>query len=125
MTSTKNLCMLFGIAFVVAGVLGFFPNPLVGPNGIFATNRLHDYFHIGTGAVFLLGAVTAPSTAGLALRVAGPAYALIAAAGFFMMKGDALFGLRMNMADHWLHAALAAVLLIAGFGLARAEPTAA
>ena len=35
MTSTKNLCMLFGIVFVIAGVLGFFPNPLVGQSGFF------------------------------------------------------------------------------------------
>jgi hypothetical protein len=33
------------------------------------------------------------------------------------MGGEALFGIAMNMADHWLHVVLAIVILAAGFGL--------
>jgi hypothetical protein len=124
MTSAKNLCMLFGIVFVIAGVLGFFPNPLVGQTGFFVTNRMHDYLHLATGAAFLSGAV-AGGLGVTIIRVMGVVYALLGAAGFFMSKGDMLFGMQMNMAAHWMHLGAAAVMLLAGFGLARPAPAAA
>ena len=84
--------------FVAVGILGFFPNPLVSPTGLFAVNTAHNLVHLISGAVLLAGA-----------------YALVAVLGL-VMGGPMLLGLvAMNAADHWLHVALAVVILAAGF----------
>jgi len=113
--NAKTAAMVLGIVFLIVGALGFVPNPIVGENGIFLTNHTHDWVHIGTGIVILLGAYS-PLGATLTLRVVGIVYAIVAVLGF-VMPGDMLLGLAMNMADHWLHVVLAIVILYAGFGL--------
>ena len=113
--NAKTAAMVLGIVFLIIGALGFVPNPIVGENGIFLTNHTHDWVHIGTGIVILLGAYS-PLGATLTLRVVGIVYAIVAVLGF-VMPGDMLLGLAMNMADHWLHVVLAIVILYAGFGL--------
>ena len=114
--NTKTAAMVLGIVFLIAGALGFVPNPIVGENGIFLTNHTHDWVHIGSGIVLLLGAYS-PLGAGMALRVVGIVYAIVAVLGF-VMPGPMLLGMiAMNMADHWLHVVLAVVVLYAGFGL--------
>ena len=113
--NAKTAAMVLGIVFVIVGALGFIPNPLVGENGIFVTNHLHDWVHIGSGIVLLLGAYS-PLGSSMALRVVGIIYAIVAVLGF-IMPGDMVFGIAMNMADHWLHVVLAVVILYAGFGL--------
>ena len=112
--NAKTAAMVLGIIFLIVGALGFVANPFVGPNGIFLTNPMHDWVHIGSGIVLLLGAYS-PLGAGMALRVVGIIYAIVAVLGFVM--GDMVFGIAMNMADHWLHVVLAVVILYAGFGL--------
>lgn len=112
--NAKTAAMVLGIVFVIAGALGFVPNPIIGANGIFMTNHLHDWVHVGSGIVLLLGAYS-PLGSGMALRVIGVIYAIVAVLGFIM--GDMVFGIAMNMADHWLHVVLAVVVLYAGFGL--------
>lgn len=112
--NAKTAAMVLGIVFVIAGALGFVPNPIIGANGIFMTNHLHDWVHVGSGIVLLLGAYS-PLGSGMALRVIGVIYAIVAVLGFIM--GDMVFGIAMNMPDHWLHVVLAVVILYAGFGL--------
>jgi hypothetical protein len=112
--NAKTAAMVLGIVFVIVGALGFFPNPIVGQNGIFMTNHMHDWVHVGSGIVLLLGAYS-PLGSSMALRVVGIIYAIVAVLGFVM--GDMVFGIAMNMADHWLHVVLAIVILYAGFGL--------
>ena len=55
MLSSKLLANLFGLAFIFAGLLGFVPNPLVAPDGVFAVNTMHNLVHIVTGVAFLAG----------------------------------------------------------------------
>jgi len=112
--NAKTAAMVLGIVFVIVGALGFVPNPIVGANGIFMTNHMHDWVHVGSGIVLLLGAYS-PLGSSMALRVVGIIYAIVAVLGFVM--GDMVFGIAMNMADHWLHVVLAIVILYAGFGL--------
>ena len=112
--NAKTAAMVLGIIFVIVGALGFIQNPIVGPDGIFVTNPLHNWVHIGSGIVLLLGAYS-PLGAGIALRVVGIIYAIVAVLGFIM--GDMVWGIAMNMADHWLHVALAIIILYAGFVL--------
>ena len=69
-----------------------------------------------TGAAFLYGAFSSFGAAP-ALKIFGAVYALVAIIGLFT-SGNMLLGfIQVNHADHWLHVALAAVILAAGFML--------
>jgi len=121
---SKKFAILFGAVFVLVGVLGFFPNPLVGPEGIFVVNTAHNLVHLVTGAAFLIGAYTGGgANAQLITKIIGAAYALVAVLGFF--SGEMLLGMiHVNEADRWLHVALALAILAAGFGLKGGSKTA-
>ena len=113
--NTRTAGLILGIIFVVVGVLGFFPNPLISADGLFVVNGAHNLVHIVSGLVILAGVYSFGSALGL--KIIGIVYALIAVLGL-IMGGDMLLGMiAMNMADHWLHVALAIVILAAGFGL--------
>ncbi|HEX4160839.1 MAG TPA: DUF4383 domain-containing protein [Rhizomicrobium sp.] len=124
--TAKSAAVAFGVLFLIVGVLGFVPNPIIGPAGYFQANDLHNLFHIGAGIVLLMGAYAGAGSfgPGMALRFIGAVYAVLAVMGFFL-PGNLIFGMiAMNMADHWLHVVLAVVLLLAGFVLAPARRTA-
>jgi hypothetical protein len=112
--NTRTAGLIIGVVFVVVGILGFVPNPLVSSTGIFMVNAAHNLVHLISGAVILAGVYSFGSA--LALKIIGVIYAIIAILGLFM-GGDMLFGIAMNMADHWLHVVLAVVILLAGFAL--------
>jgi hypothetical protein len=112
--NTRTAGLILGIVFIVVGILGFIPNPLVSETGLFRVNALHNIVHLVSGAVILAGVYS--FGAGLGLKIIGVVYALVAILGL-IMGGDMLFGVAMNMADHWLHVVLAVVILIAGFAL--------
>lgn len=112
--NTRTAGLILGIVFIVVGILGFIPNPLVSPTGLFVVNTLHNIVHLASGAVILAGVYS--FGAGLGLKIIGVVYAIVAILGL-IMGGDMLFGIAMNMADHWLHVVLAVVILLAGFAL--------
>jgi hypothetical protein len=124
--NAKSAAVIFGILFLIVGVLGFIPNPIVSPTGIFEVNNYHNLFHIGAGILLLVGAYASAGSfgPGMALRFVGAVYAVLAVMGFFMPMNGILGAFAMNMADHWLHTLLAVVLLLAGFVLAPAPRTA-
>src|SRR4029077_1838721 len=66
--NAKTAAMVLGIVFLIVGALGFVPNPIVSPDGIFVVNATHNWVHIGSGIVILLGAFS-PLGASLTLRV--------------------------------------------------------
>ena len=112
--NARTAAIVLGIVFVAVGILGFFPNPLISPTGLFVVNTMHNIVHLASGAVLLAGAYTTLGAA-LALKIMGVVYALVAILGL-VMGGNMLLGMiAMNAADHWLHVALAVVLLAAGF----------
>jgi hypothetical protein len=118
--TAKNAAMVLGIIFIIVGALGFAPtNPIVGPDGIFVTNATHNWIHIGSGIVLLIGAYSA-LTPSLALKIIGVVYGIVAVLGFILPMNDGMMlgMVAMNMADKWLHLVLAIVLLYGGFGLA-------
>jgi hypothetical protein len=118
--TAKMGALVLGIVFVLAGIAGFFANPLVGPDGIFATNPMHDYVHIGSGVVLILAGLTSFAKPGLLL--VGAIYAAVAVLGFVMQE-DMLFGLiHVNDADRYLHVGLSLVLLAAGVLLPSRDP---
>jgi hypothetical protein len=114
--NAKTAALVLGFVFIIVGVLGYVPNPIVGPGGIFVTNQTHNLIHIASGIVLLLGAYSSLGSS-LALKIIGVVYAVVAVLGF-LMPGDMMLGMvAMNSADRWLHVALAIVILYAGFGL--------
>lgn len=115
--TSKSLSMAFGIAFLGAGILGFFPNPLVSPYGLFEVNAMHNLVHILTAGVFITGALASEKAAQVILQSVGIAYVGVTILGF-LTEGHLLLGLvHINEADKWLHTGLALVILTAGFGL--------
>ena len=122
--NAKTAALVLGYFFIIVGVFGYVPNPIVGPSGIFVTNTVHNLIHIGSGIVLLLGAYSSLGSS-FALKVIGVVYAIVAVLGF-LMPGDMMLGMvAMNGADRWLHVALAIVILYAGFGLSAEIKTAA
>jgi hypothetical protein len=111
--------MVFGIVFLVVGVLGFIP--AVAPNemllGIFHVNAAHNAVHLLSGAVALACGFAGAGAARLYFRIFGIVYGLVAVLGF--IQGDThLLGLiSNNTADAWLHAGIAVVSLALGFGV--------
>lgn len=113
----KALLWVFGVVFVLVGLLGWVPNPLVGMGGLFETNHAHDLVHLIIGVVFILVALFAAHQASMTLKIIGAVYLLVAVLGFVMApQGGALLGLiETNTYDHYLHVVLGVVLLAAGF----------
>jgi hypothetical protein len=112
--NAKTAGIVIGAVFVVVGIVGFVPNPLVSPTGLFAVNTAHNLVHLLSGAAILACALSGVATA-LSLQIFGVVYALVAILGFFT-HGTMLLGLiQVNHADHWLHVLLAVVILAAGF----------
>jgi hypothetical protein len=124
----KTLALVFGIVFILVGVLGFVPNPLVGMGALFDTNLAHNLVHLVFGIILVGCALRMPSQSALWLKILGVVYLLIAVLGFVMVpNGGSLLGIvETNMADHLLHVVLGVVLLVAGFvGKGGAKPMAA
>ena len=113
--NTRTAGLIIGIVFILVGILGFIPNPLVSFIGLFVVNGAHNIVHLLSGIVILAGVYSFGSALGL--KIIGVVYALVAILGL-VMGGDMLLGMiAMNMADHWLHVVLAIVILAAGFAL--------
>ena len=114
--TATNASVLFAVSFIFAGVLGFVPNPLVAPDGLFAVNAMHNMVHLVTGAAFLVGAFMFGRPR-LTLLAIGALYVVVTVAGF-LTEGNMLLGLvHINEADRWLHAGLAAAILGAGLAV--------
>jgi hypothetical protein len=113
----KTLAIVFGIVFVLVGLLGFVSNPLVGMGAIFATNALHNLVHLVIGLILLAVAFWSPMASSLWLKIMGVVYLVVALLGFLLVSGtgDLLGLVTINGADNWLHVVLGVVLLAAGF----------
>lgn len=118
--NAELLAYIFGAIFIVVGIAGFIPNPLVSETGVFQVNQAHNLIHVVTGLLFVAGAYF--DRAVWTIRAIAVLYAIVAIVGF-AIPDNMLFGaIAMNLADRWLHAALAAVLLLVGFMTPAHEP---
>jgi hypothetical protein len=114
---------VLGVVFIVVGLLGFIPNPLVSADGLFAVNAAHNLVHLISGLALLIGAL-ALHQARTTLWVVGIVYGLVALLGLF--SGDMLLGfIHINTADRLLHIALTIVLLGAAWSLPEKAATSA
>ena len=112
----KKVAMVFGVIFLILGVLGFIPNPIVGDDGaVFHTDMMHNLVHIVLGIVLIWAGKKGGSTTVLTLKVVGVIYLVVAVLGFLMGEGSILGLMEVNGADNWLHLVVAILFLWAGF----------
>ena len=119
MITSKNVCIAFGSVFVLVGLLGFTPNPLVSSSGIFEVNAMHNLVHLLTGAAFLFGGLVLHGKEDITLKTVTAAYFGVAILGF-LTSGNTLLGIvHINEADRWLHLGLAVGMLAATVAVPR------
>jgi len=115
MLNSKHITIVFGVTFILVGVLGFTPNPIVSANGLFEVNAMHNLVHLLTGAAFLFGGVVLQGKEDITLKAVTGAYFGVAILGF-LTSGNTLLGIvHINEADRWLHLGLALGMLAAAF----------
>jgi Domain of unknown function (DUF4383) len=121
----KTAAVLFGIVFILIGILGFVPGITTNEMllGIFHVNAAHNVVHLLSGAVALFAGMTSFGASRMYFRIFGVIYGLVAILGLMNMgQHTMLLGLISNNdADTFLHIAIAAVSLLLGFMPARAE----
>lgn len=128
MTKSPNrlLGVIFGIVYLLIGVLGFTVTSGVGffatqgglLLGIFEVNIFHNVAHILIGAALLIAGLSNVMAAKTVNSVVGAAYLLLGIAGLFLVGTSANI-LAINGADNVLHFASAVLLLAVGLGADR------
>jgi hypothetical protein len=115
----KNIAIIYGIVFIIIGILGFVTMATPGGYllGVFLINTPHNLVPLFTGLIALWIGISRPHGARLFFQIFGFIYALLAILGF--IGGDqAIFGvIANNKADSWLHLLIAIITLYFGFGL--------
>ena len=124
----KKLAVIFGVIFVVVGVLGWIPalNPDGKLLGLFEVNNAHDLVHLATGIVAIIAGMSSDKASKTFFQVFGVIYAVVAVLGFFTGDAPLLGIVSNNAADSALHVVVAVVALYLGFGMrvAAAPPAA-
>lgn len=126
----KAAALLFGVVFLVVGILGYVPAATSDMNGtpmllgIFHVNSAHNIVHLASGIVFLVCGFSGAVASQLFFRIFGLVYALVAVLGFLDPAGPLLGLISNNVADTWLHVCLATAMLIIGFALPANKATA-
>lgn len=114
MLNEKLIAVIFGVTFVVVGLMGFVANPIASEVGFFQANWAHNLVHLITGAIFMLCAVKFPGQEKRFVLYSGYFYGLVALLGF-VWPGDMLLGfIHINEPDRWFHLALALAIVTAG-----------
>jgi hypothetical protein len=118
----KKLAVIFGIVFALVGILGFFPNSIVGyatstGSPIFLTDVIHNIVHLLIGIILLIAAGKGMRASSMALKVFGVVYIILFIDG--LIETNKLLGfITQNSNDTWLHLVLGVVLLVVGFSSA-------
>jgi hypothetical protein len=118
----KTLAILFGLIFLVVGILGFVPAATHEVNGmpmllgVFHVNTAHNIVHLASGAVFLLCGMAGAGPSRAFFKIFGIVYALVAVLGFYYGDAPLLGVISSSMNNTWLHVGLAAAMLLIGFG---------
>ncbi|WP_066300540.1 DUF4383 domain-containing protein [Arthrobacter luteolus] len=129
-TTAQVAALVFGIVFLVIGVLGFIPGITTNYSalyfsgydseavllGVFQVSVLHNVVHLLLGFLGLWMART-HSSAKTYLIGAGVLYLLLFIYGLIIPLNGAWNFVPFNWADNWLHLGLGAVMIILGFVL--------
>ncbi len=115
----QRLAQALAIAFLLPGVLGFVPNPVIGPDSLFVTNTMHNLVHLVTAVLFFVMSLQSAGAARRFTQVFGIVYLLVGVLGFIVLGGSEegmLLGvIHINQLDNFLHIGLGAVICVAGF----------
>jgi len=105
-------------AFMGAGILGFIPNPILGPDALFLTNTAHNLVHVISAIAFAGVALAGSRASGWFLKVFGVVYLGLGVLGAVWLYGDPtgyLLGLvHFNAMDNFLHFGLGGGILASG-----------
>lgn len=114
MSFLRIMAILFGVAFIAAGIMGFFPMFMIDGNllGLFEVNSMHNIIHISSGIVALLCSFHTQAARWYFI-IFGIVYGLVAIIGF--ANSGNLFMMHVNMADNLLHTGIALISLWLGF----------
>lgn len=129
----RGAALLFGVVFLLVGVLGFVPgvttdlDQLGGSGhhsgaelfGVFQVSVLHNLVHVLFGLLGLAAAFR-PRLAPAYLVGSGLVYAALTIYGLVIDHGSDANVVPLDTADTWLHAVLAAALLLIGFAVGSA-----
>jgi|SRR4051794_13541537 len=125
MNTNKRWAMIFGAAFILVGLLGYVPNPLVGPDGLFETNGAHNMTHLLIGVILVIASTQSERAAYLSNMTFGVLYGLLALMGFASVGDEGhtnLLGMvHINGADNWLHVFLAVAMIGSALGAHRSH----
>jgi hypothetical protein len=117
--AATSVAWVFAAAFYGAAAIGFIPNPLLGPNGLFVANTAHNFVHLLTAVGFTAVAVAGSKPSVVFMQAFGLIYLLTGAVGFLVtgQGGDGhLLGLvHLNTLDNFLHLGLGVVIGVAGW----------
>jgi hypothetical protein len=106
--------LFVGAVLIVVGIVGFVPNPLVGPDGLVATDNLHNVVHVLTGLLAFGLAYTMRDDIGTATILFGLLYAAVLVVTLISPTLFGLFSVEVNAVDHVIHAGVAIVSLALG-----------
>ena len=108
--------IVFGIAFIFAGVAGFMPqfvqNGLLF--GLFQVDSMHNTVHLLSGVIAIMAA-TKYRYSKLYFELFGIFYAIVAILGFILNGDFGFMMMQFNTADNFLHTGIAIVSLYIGF----------
>jgi hypothetical protein len=113
----KTIAMVFGVLMLGVGILGYVPalTPEGRLFGIFAVDGLHNMVHVVTGVAAIAAAMASAGAARTFFKIFGVVYALVAVLGIFHGNDPLLGVMAHNVADVFLHVAIAAFALYMGF----------
>ena len=129
----RLLGVVFGVVYLLVGVLGFFITSSTGfvatsgPKllGLFEINPLHNVAHLLIGAALLIAGLSGARAAKGLNTTIGAVYLLLGVVGLLIASGNnPLNILALNGADNVLHFGSAVVLLAVGLGADRASRSA-
>ena len=116
----QRLALVFGIVFIILGVLGFLASgmdmtadPATAPKllGLFPVNAVHNGVHIGFGIWGLLASRSWAGSKNFA-TVGGVLYLILA--GLAFVTADTFGFIPIGGNNIWLHGLLGAAMLLAG-----------
>ncbi len=107
------------VAFAFSGIIGFIPNPIIGPDAVFVTNTAHNLVHLITALGFSIVALMGNTSSIRFMLVFGVTYLIVGLLGFVVTMDNShgmLLGfIHINSLDNFLHLGLGAVILISGY----------
>lgn len=117
----KAVGIVFGVVYLLVGILGFFvtgESAFAGPEGglllgLFQVNPLHNVVHLVVGGALLGAGLVSAVAAQTVNGIVGAVYLLVGLFGLAFVN-SAVNVLALNLFDHMLHFLSATLLLVVG-----------